>query len=139
MSANLPSKKDKSLTQAHSLTALHKKIKKHSAKAIETLIEIIDSEDSSAAEKKDAAKFLLSLQVDMEDKINKDSLQKTIIALRLQQQNDKANMKDVGGGDGTPYVIYNPNAVIDGDLVEAGGRTEIETEIDLSRSDLSNM
>ena len=47
-------------------------------------------------------------------------------------------MKDVGDS-GQPYVIYNPNAVIDGDLVENGGRNEIETEIDLSRNDLSNM
>lgn len=131
-------KQNKALTATHSLSALHKKIKKHSAKAIETLIDIIDSEDSSAAEKKDAAKFLLSLQVDMEDKINKDSLQKTIIALRMQQQNERLGMKDVGDS-GQPYVIYNPNAVIDGDLVENGGRNEIETEIDLSRNDLSNM
>lgn len=136
--ADLPAKQNKALTATHSLSSLHKKIKKHSAKAIETLIDIIDSEDSSAAEKKDAAKFLLSLQVDMEDKINKDSLQKTIIALRMQQQNERLGMKDVGDS-GQPYVIYNPNAVIDGDLVENGGRNEIETEIDLSRNDLSNM
>lgn len=124
------------LDQTHKLSPLQKRLKKITDKAIAKLESVLENPEASIKEQMDAAKTLTSMYIDVTKELNNDSLKKTLIQLKLSGAMNQREKAIEGETFSAP--IFMPDTIVDDGLVEKGGRSSIEAEVDLSGYDVKH-
>lgn len=124
------------LDQTHKLSPLQKRLKKITDKAIAKLESVLENPEATIKEQMDAAKTLTSMYIDVTKELNNDSLKKTLIQLKLSGAMNQREKAIEGETFSAP--IFMPDTIVDDGLVEKGGRSSIEAEVDLSGYDVKH-
>lgn len=115
-----PAEKRISFLKKHELAALLRKVDKQTDKAVDTLSEILENEETDTKTKVDVSKFLLELRVKIGTEVARDQLQRTIAEVRLVNDMSKPKTKNINDEGGEDFEGDDPSIpVVDFSLIKS--------------------